>query len=334
MNVWSTDALPAHERFDSWREVRARHLFGVTAELPAEDRAGFSARMASRAVGAATLVEMQASPYLVERSNRDIERMPGGSLCLYQQRGGGAWFGTGGDDFVMQAGALATSHTDLAYATRPTGPDGFDLRILKVPFPRDIPGANTLSGLAARPLAPDGRMALCLAGSLAAILSPDPSPIAGDMAERIDDIALMILLARGTVPHGRPKSRRAMRRGLLDAARMMMASRFRQRSLGPEPVAAQLGISTRQLHILFEPTGNTFHQTLTGLRLAEAKRCLAGERHRPVAEIAFAAGFDSLPTFYRLFRAIDGGTPGDYRRAAEERHAVAFAADGAERTGS
>ena len=101
---------------------------------------------------------------------------------------------------------------------------------------------------------------------------------------------------------------------LLDAARQVLDARFRQRALAPEAVAAHLGVSVRQLHMLFEPTGSTFHRTLNGLRVAEARRRLVEEPDGAIAEIAFAAGFDSLPTFYRVFRALDGHTPGDYRR--------------------
>jgi AraC-like DNA-binding protein len=312
--TWSTDALPVNERFDCWREVRARHLFGVTAELPADERPGFSARMTTRTVGAATLVEMQASPYSVERSAQDIARAPGGSLCLYQQLDGGAWFGAGAKDFILGPGALATSHTDLAYATRPTGAEGFNLRILKVPASAAPATAGPVHDLVARPLDGDDRLALCLAASLSALLAPPP--LAADLEghDRVGTVAQLILLARRMVPSGSRESRHAMRSALFDAAWQMLAARFRQRALAPEPVAAQLGISVRQLHLLFEPTGSTFHRTLSAFRVAEAKRRLVAEPERAIAEIAFAAGFDSLPTFYRVFRALDGHTPGDYRR--------------------
>ncbi|MCA0317769.1 MAG: AraC family transcriptional regulator [Proteobacteria bacterium] len=314
MPTWSTDALPVHERFDCWREVRARHLFGVTAELPAYQRAGFSARMATRTVGSATLVEMQASPYSVERSAWDIQRAPGGSLCLYQQVGGGAWFGTGAMDFVLGPGALATSHTDLAYATRPTGTEGFNLRILKLPAEAAAPSTVPLHDLAPRPLEADERLALCLGASLSALAATSSAEAGPGDHDRIGAIAQLILLARRAVPAGSVESRRAVRSALLDAARQVLDARFRQRALAPEAVAAHLGVSVRQLHMLFEPTGSTFHRTLNGLRVAEARRRLVEEPDGAIAEIAFAAGFDSLPTFYRVFRALDGHTPGDYRR--------------------
>ena len=42
MYKWSTDQVEPKHRFDHWREVRARGLFGVTAELEPERRPQFS----------------------------------------------------------------------------------------------------------------------------------------------------------------------------------------------------------------------------------------------------------------------------------------------------
>jgi hypothetical protein len=39
---WSADQIDPEHRFDEWREVRSRGLFGVTAELEAEQRANFT----------------------------------------------------------------------------------------------------------------------------------------------------------------------------------------------------------------------------------------------------------------------------------------------------
>ena len=41
MYNWCTDEVEPHDRFDYWREVRAKGLFGVTAELERERRGDF-----------------------------------------------------------------------------------------------------------------------------------------------------------------------------------------------------------------------------------------------------------------------------------------------------
>jgi AraC-like DNA-binding protein len=76
---WSTDQVHPKDRFDFWREVRARGLFGVTAELEAEQRPHFFGEFSLQKFDGAGLIELRASPYRVERSSADIADAPGGS---------------------------------------------------------------------------------------------------------------------------------------------------------------------------------------------------------------------------------------------------------------
>ena len=166
MYKWSTDQVDPKDRFDYWREIRARGLFGVTAELEPEQRPQFFGEFSLRKFDGAGLIELRASPYRVERSTADIADAPGGSLCIYQQLGGGGWFGVNGSgDFTIQHGKFATSHSDLPYNTAPLAADGFHLRILKIP-------AADLRPLKHRRLATRAKAVrqASLAGAAAAIL--------------------------------------------------------------------------------------------------------------------------------------------------------------------
>jgi len=87
-------------------------------------------------------------------------------------------------------------------------------------------------------------------------------------------------------------------------------------NLSPASVADQLGISIRHLHALFERTAMSFSQTLTASRIEHSQKLLLGTPGRAVSSIAFASGFDSLATFYRVFRATSGMAPGDFRESA------------------
>ena len=69
--------------------------------------------------------------------------------------------------------------------------------------------------------------------------------------------------------------------------------------------------------MLFEPTGLSFARTLTAMRLADASRMLATAPERSVTDIAYLCGFDSIATFYRVFRAAYAMTPRDARAMAE-----------------
>lgn len=318
MLTFSTDDLRPHERFDYWCEVRARNLFGVTISLQQDERQHFQGRFTALKVGNATLSQMQASPYNVTRSASDISRASSDSLCIYQQTGGASWFSSrNGSEFVVRTGDIAISHTDMPYLTRPTGAHGFDLRVLKIPLTgRETPARNSALRLAPSPLHNDPRLSMVISASVAALAVEAAKNPEADCDLAITHLAQLALLARGSVPASSPDSRAALRFGFLQAARDILARELRRPGLSPATVAAMLGISVRQLHVVFEPTGMSFSRTLIAMRLAEACRLLQSAPAMPVTDIAHACGFDSLATFYRVFRSAHGAAPGDIRASA------------------
>jgi AraC-like DNA-binding protein len=92
-------------------------------------------------------------------------------------------------------------------------------------------------------------------------------------------------------------------------------ARFAEPALSPAHAARALGMSVRKLHMLFEQTGTSFGEFVLRCRLEEARRLLLSPatRQRSVAEIALAAGFGDLSTFYRAFKAAYDRTPGEVR---------------------
>jgi AraC-like DNA-binding protein len=98
----------------------------------------------------------------------------------------------------------------------------------------------------------------------------------------------------------------------LDAVRSVIRRRFRE-PIGLDDVAHEAGMSASTLnHLLHKYSQTTFLAYLTDLRLDEAKRLLR-ETDRDITDIAFEAGFGSLATFNRRFRADDSKTPQQYR---------------------
>lgn len=314
---WSTDRFAETERFDAWRELRARHIFGVTAELEPATRAGFRAEMQAIPLGGAMLVDMQASAYRVERSPVDIARAPVDSLCVYQQRGGRGWFGIDGqDDFVLGAGALATSYSDLPYRTVPAD-GGFHLRIVKIPFAlcRPLLRHDGRGLLAARPVDGDPGATTLFSAYFAAFVAQAPhlTGKAADAAVKV--LAQLALAARGLAPAADEQNRIARREGRLTVAREIILRSLHDPALDATRVAGLMGISTRQLHMIFEPSGISVARMIKTARLAEAFHLITTEPGRRLTDIAFACGFDSLPTFYRAFRAAYDATPGELRAA-------------------
>jgi AraC-like DNA-binding protein len=316
--TFSTDQIRPHERFDHWCEVRARNLFGVTISLRREERLHFHGRFSASAVGGAVLSEMQASPYRVSRSAADISRASSDSLCLYQQIGGASWFDArSGGEFIVPAGGLAVSHTDLPYLTTPVTSHGFDLRILKIP----LAGRDALAPLA-RDLPPsllrnDPRLQRAISAAFNVLVAEAARYPEANYDRAVEHLAQLALLASARVSIGSPESRAALRFGLLQAVRDVLRCNYYRFDLSPATVASEFAISVRQMHLLFEPTGISFSRTLLAMRLQEARQRLKTMPAEPVADIAYACGFDSLATFYRAFRNVYGMTPSDARHAAD-----------------
>ena len=317
---WSTDEVEPQIRFDNWREVRAKGLFGVTAELPREQRADFSGEFSLRRIGAASLVELRASPYQVERSKADIADAPGDSICVYQQLGDGGWFGgMRGNDFALGHGSFATSHTDLPYRTAPLCGSGFDLRILKIPL-----AAISVRDKRIRDLAPRAFNAPSLSGlldSCFADLSQDSAEAAGDddaaqTAPLVEALAQLALIERGILRPGSRRGQHALRVGRLSLAQRLIARELGNSNLSPTMVAERLGVSVRHMHMLFEMAERSFSQTVTDQRLKQSRRLLREAPERLIADVAAACGFESLATYYRVFRAAFGMAPGDFRSKA------------------
>jgi AraC-like DNA-binding protein len=310
---WSTDQVDPADRFDHWREVRAKGLFGVTAELEPEQRQHFRGEFALQPIGNAGLVEIRASPYCVERTSADVANAPSDSLCIYQQLSQGCWFDTQGEDFTVQRGAFATSYSDLKYRTAPTGTDGFRLRILKIPLAEIGLFRNDAHDLVAKPFDDGLAIGPLLQSCFADLTDAAGSQEAPEAARLVDALAHLALIGRGVLPYGSKAAIPALRVGRLSAARRLIAGHLSNPNLSPTFVADRLGVSVRHVHELFETTGKSFSQTVTALRLEVSRGLLISAPQRSISDVAFACGFESLATFYRAFRAAQGIAPGDFR---------------------
>ncbi len=309
----STDELPRAERFAHWREVRARNIFGVTVALDRAERLDFHGHMTAIALGGGTLVEMHSSSYVVERSEADIARAPGDSLCIYQQLDGGGWFSAGGREFTLAPGGIATNHSDLRYDTAPTDRNGFHLRILKVPFSACRHWVTQKTTLWAAPLPRQSGVNTLLADMFASVAREAAALDAASAEVAVRTLAQLALIARGQSDPRSEEGRAACREALLDAAKRHIAKHFSRADLSAGKTAAALGISLRQLHLLFEPTETSFGAYLRATRLEQARSLLLQFPARSVTDIAYSCGWNSLGTFHRVFLSAYGYTPGELR---------------------
>ena len=246
----------AEHRFDHWREVRARGLFGVTAELEPERRLQFSGEFSLRKIGTASLIELRASPYHVERTAADIAHAPGASLCIYQQLGGGGWFDINGSgEFALRQGSFATSHSDLPYRTTPLADDGFHLRILKVPAAGLIAPHADLHSLFPKPFCSQQSLTPLLESCFRDLTEAGDGGDPAMSAPLVEALAQLALIERGLIRPASHAALGAIRIGRLSLARRLITRHLSNAALSPAFVAGLLGISVRHLYALFEATG-------------------------------------------------------------------------------
>lgn len=80
-------------------------------------------------------------------------------------------------------------------------------------------------------------------------------------------------------------------------------------------LAAQLGVTTRTVQLLFAESGTTPRAYIQRLRLERAAAALArADAGHSITEIAFEVGFNDLSAFCRAFQRRFGASPSAYRR--------------------
>jgi AraC-like DNA-binding protein len=256
---------------------------------------------------------MHASSYRVARTEQDIALSPSDSLCIYQQLDGKGWFDAGGAEFVVATGSIATSHSDLPYKTQPATDDGFHLRLVKIPFARCRALIERDQDLFARPLQVEPGLTQLFASYFEAFVQQAPHLQGAGAEAAVQTLAQLAIVVRGMAAPQNEKSREAIRAGLMQRVKRTIEDNLHRHDLSPVVLAGLVGISVRQLHLVFEPTGISYTRYLLSRRLERSRLLLSQFPQRSVADVAYACGFDGLSTYYRNFRAAFGVSPADFR---------------------
>jgi AraC-like DNA-binding protein len=294
--------------------VRGKSLFGVTIELARDLRHSFRGSFQARAVAGAVVTEMRASSYRVNRTEADIARIAGDSLCIgLQVRGSGFLHAGKNQVHAVGGGDITINYSDLPYDAIPGNEADFHYRMLKIPVDYEVMLGQATDDLFATRYAENNSFSLPFRALFNA-LNADPGRLI-DPARDVTHIARLAMTARGRLSSAMPEVRAALRTGLCYAAQDIMIRKKSRQNLTPAAVARELGISLRQLHVVFEGAELSFSRTLSSMRIEEARRLLLAFPALPVTQIAYGCGFDSLATFYRVFAGTYGMTPGDARAA-------------------
>jgi AraC family transcriptional regulator, positive regulator of tynA and feaB len=316
--VWTTDQVRERERFAYWHEVCARAFFDLRSERPAGQP--FRGTIRQRRLGTIGVSTIDSVDQRVIRRGPEIASTPRSGYCVNLQVGGTSTMRQGRDVVALGAADFA-----LVDASRPFEM-GFDGAFQHATFGVDHDQLRPrladpdAAGLVVRAATPLGALVSAvlreawLAGSLD-----------GDAAGAVADHVIgMIAVAFGATAEAAERARPHVREARRRRACEWIDRHLADPSIDPARIAAAIGVSTRYLHALFEPTGESVMRSLQRRRLERCHRDLAdrARRHRTVADIAFAWGFSDLSHFGRAFKGAFGTTPREWRRLSAARDDV------------
>lgn len=299
--IWDTRDVRAHEAFDFYREGICAAFMPLSPELPKAARAGFRSVVRSHAMPEGALNHVSARAHQVIRTRAGIAASPEPCWYVNLQFDGICGIEQAGRRLDLHPGEVGLFDSDRVFTLDHSRRAG--LRVASLLLPKRLVGADFAPGphrLSDHPvygrLLAEAAQALCQGAERGArvaglhgVLLTLVGLAAGDESGDAGPLLRLRALIRANAP--RPGW-----------------------SLGD--CAAELGLSTRQVQRLLAAEGEGFAAALTRERLALAAGMLRDreQAHRPVAEIALAAGYGDPAPFSRAFRAAYGRPPGAWRR--------------------
>jgi len=311
--VFSTDDIPEAQRFTVWRETVSQEMFGTAPERRREDAIGsFNGRIEALIGGPVAYAHYRMTPYRVRRGRRDIARVSQADfVMIYRNLSEGLRMNYGGMEFVAQPRDLFVADPTVPLEAVPR--TEFNEEVMLLPRAMLEPHLP-VSGLrrVLNNVNGDGGVAGLAKSFFDGFVQRMDTLDERELVAVTDTFCRLLALACGGAAGEHDEALRSAR---LDELKRHIDLNLADPKLTPEKAARALKISERQLHLLFEPTGTSFSRHVLRRRLEECRASLVANPARPVTDIAFAWGFNSMATFYRSFQAAFGMAPGDLREA-------------------
>lgn len=300
--------------FAYWREEVCRSFAPLTIERDGE--LPFAAKVDVQAAGDLTQINMFGSGYRMARSPQDIAAGQGDFYLLFQVLDRVIDVETGAEQYQFRPGDVGIGDPNIAWYMRLPEQS---YRTGNFLVPRRYVEAWLAPGqtITTLPLLYQPGLQGLISDYIAGFSRHFPSLTQPQAETALETLGRLMAMAAGFHRDRREAGRAALREAKLQQAVELIERHFRAVDLTPDRVALMLGVSLRQLHLLFEPSGESFGQRLQRRRAEACRQALSdpAQDHRAISDIAFDAGFDNLATFYRVFRRLYGMTPSDLRNS-------------------
>lgn len=299
---FSTRRLPPAKRLPALRDLFER---AVQLEIDAAPDHAVEMSMArlpgvrrARMLSALTARMRRPAPMLADGEDTVCLMVNTGGHLSVTQRGREAAPGSGEGVLLVYREPASLQFVAASYLS------------VRVPY-RALALAGDICAAAARRIPRDTQALALLQAYVANMPDDEADPqLTRLYAMHVHDL---IALAIGATDEGRHI---AMQRGVRAARReAVKAALGRDSSVSLDRLAAQQGVSTRYIQMLFEELGTTFSAYAIERRLDAARSMLTSPRYATwsVTAIALEAGFGDVSHFNRRFRRRFQMTPTDMR---------------------
>ena len=306
-----TDDVAERDQFAYWHDQICQDLLHVTPRSPGGGQR-FKASIDVHIAGRFQLATMTASHGDVEKTNANINRDTGESVLLYQALSHDQHYRLGADEFAMMPGDVCIVPMHRRYSGTA---EALAARLVLIPKAVLSPLLSAGEVTGAHFLGRNTPFGVMLGASLASVASQLPSLDEKMGNAVLNNLGGLVALALHASEQGRQVGRAGAQAARLAGLKLYIERHLSDPLLTPARAAAALAMSVRQLHLSFEPTGESFARHVLERRLAACMASLSEplEAGRSVADIAFGWGFNSLSVFYRSFAAAHGTSPGRVR---------------------
>jgi AraC-like DNA-binding protein len=310
--AFSTEVFPERERLEAWREIFGRTVAKLDIEPLGPN--GFRAEATvCQLPGLGVLRASSAPAHMVHSRDMIVDGdlwFMAAPTCQWTASQLGRNLVLGPGDGVLMNNAEPGTMTLASTSWFTT---------FRVPAAAIAPLVSNLKAAVGR-LIPAGNAALLLLVSYLASALDTDALITPELQElAATHVYDLLAMALGGTRHA---TKRALERGVraarLRSARALVMQQLGRHDLSAATVAAQLGVTPRYVHMLFETERETFSEFVLAQRLTRAHRMLTDPRFagHAIGAIAFDVGFVDLPHFSRTFRRRFGITPSEVHAQA------------------
>jgi len=304
---FSTADLAEKDRVAIWREQYVRKALKLDIE-PINGTA-FECSVMFRMLPGVQIMSTALSPVRITRGRQFLADGNGDLIFIINQSGTATALARGREIMLSEGDGLLMSASEVKVFDRHSHGGSLSFRVPRSALSKIVGGVDD----SVMQLIPKGSEILKLLAGYAAPLLNDVTLSTPEFrCTAVNHLLDLIALALGATDESAALANgRALPAARLKMAKSYIIANSHQRCLSVGTVAAQLGMTPRNLQRLFASEGTTFSEFLLAWRLSRAHRMLTEPRlaQSAVATIAYDAGFGDLSYFNRTFKRCYGAPP-------------------------